>query len=52
MIVTNLLILWDTHDLHGLQGLCKQVLVLLSRDCNVPIGKEAVVVVIFQEELT
>lgn len=48
--LTNLLILWDTHDLKGLHGLCKEVLVLLPRNCDVSIWKEAVVVVIFKEE--
>lgn len=51
LILTNLLILRDTHDLHGFQGLCEQVLVLLSGNCDIPVRKEAVVVVIFQKKL-
>lgn len=50
--LTNLLILWNTHDPEGVHGLCEQILVLLARNCDVPIGKKTVVVVIFQEEIT
>lgn len=49
-LLTYLLILGDTHDLKGLQGLCKQVLVLLPRNGHVPVGEETVVVVILKEE--
>lgn len=50
MCFTYLLLLWNTHDLKGLQSLCKQVLVLLPGNGDVPVGEEAVVVVIFEEE--
>lgn len=48
--LTDLLILGDAHDPHGLQGLCEQILVLLPRNRDVPVGEETVVVVIFKEE--
>lgn len=49
--LTNLLVLWNTHDLKGFHGLCEQILVLLPRDRDISIGKESVVVVIFEEEI-
>lgn len=34
----------EAHNMHGLHGLLKVVLVLLARDGNVTIGEEAVVI--------
>ena len=48
--LTDLLILGDAHDPEGLQGLREQILVLLPGNGDVPVGEEAVVVVIFKEE--
>lgn len=49
--LTDLLILWNPHDPKGLHGFCEQILVLLSRDRDVSVGKESVVVVVFKEKL-
>lgn len=49
-MVTDLLVLWDAHDPHGLHGLCEQILVLLPGNGDVPVGEETVVVVILEEE--
>ena len=45
---TDLLVLGDAHDLHGLQRLREEVLVLLARDGQVAVGNKAVVVVALQ----
>lgn len=50
-IHTYLLFIWDAHDLHCLHGLLKHVFVLLTRDRNMPIGKEAVFVVRLQQQI-
>lgn len=49
---TYLLLIWDAHDLHCLHGLLKHVFVLLTRDSNMPIGKEAVFVVRLQQQIS
>lgn len=49
---TDLLVLWDAHDPHGLHGLLEQVLVLLPGDGDVPVGQEAVFVVRLQQEVS
>lgn len=51
MNCTYLFVLWDAHDPHCIHCLCEQVLILLPRNSDVPVGKEAVVVVVFQKEL-
>lgn len=51
-LLTNLLVLWDAHDPKGVHCLCKEILVLLPGDCDIPVGKETVVVVIFKEEVS
>ena len=48
---TDLLILGDAHDLHGLQRLREEVLVMLARDGQVAVGNEAVVAVALQTQL-
>lgn len=41
----------EAHDMHGLHGFLKVVLVLLTRDWDVTIGQEAIVVESFQEKV-
>lgn len=48
--LTDLLLLWNTHDLEGIHGLIEQILVLLAWNRDVPIGEESVVVVVLKEE--
>jgi hypothetical protein len=39
----------EAHDVHGFHGLLEVILVLLSRNRNIAIGEESVVVETFQE---
>ena len=41
----------EAHDVHGLHCLLEVVFVLLSRDCDVAIGQETVVVESFQKQV-
>ena len=50
-LLTDLLVLRDAHDLHGLQSLSEEVLVMLARDGQVAVGNKAVVVVALQTQL-
>lgn len=45
---TNSLFFRDAHDVKGLHGLCKQVLVLQTWDGHVPVGQETVFAVVLQ----
>lgn len=49
---TYLLFIGDAHDPHCFHGLLKHIFVLLTRDCNVPIGEEAIFVVRLQEQIS
>lgn len=46
---TYLFLIWDAHDPHCFHGLLKHIFVLLTRDRNMSIGKEAVFVVRLQK---
>lgn len=46
---TYLFLIWDAHDPHSFHGLLKHIFVLLTRDRDMPIGKEAVFVVRLQK---
>lgn len=48
--LTDLLVLRDAHDAHGLQGLNEHVFVLLSRDGHVSVREEAILVVALQTQ--
>lgn len=39
----------EAHDMHGLHGFLEVILVLLSRDGNVAVGEEAIVIEAFKE---
>lgn len=50
--LTDLLLLRDAHDPHGLHGLQVHVSVLLSRDRDVPVGQESVLIVALQTQFS
>lgn len=50
--LTDLLLLRDAHDPHGLHGLQVHVSVLLSRDRHVPVGQEPVLVVSLETQFS
>lgn len=39
----------EAHNMHGIHGLLKVILVLLSRDGNVTVGEEAIAIEAFEE---
>ena len=50
--LTDLLLLCDAHDPHGLHGLQVHVSVLLSRDRHVPVGQEPVLIVALETQFS
>lgn len=48
---THPLLLGEAHDLHGLQGLLKQLVVLLARELYVTRDQETVAVEVLQQQL-
>lgn len=48
---TYSLLLIETHDLHGLQGLIKQHVILLAGDLHMPRHQETVGAEAFQQEV-